>query len=137
VGTASDVVVSGGVLSTSEGTDVTALNAETGTQPWQVTQHRLQVLDITRPARLLAVAAHGVRQLRRRRGRGWLRFGAARLDRGAGLAGHAVDTGTGSRDFSSAQYADQIQGFPLVVDAGRVYLSTGNEVVCYALPGAA
>ncbi|MGH3156047.1 MAG: PQQ-binding-like beta-propeller repeat protein [Streptosporangiaceae bacterium] len=56
---------------------------------------------------------------------------------GGGTRINAVDAGTGNRDFSSVTYADQDQGFPPVADAGRVYMSTGNEVVCYALPGAA
>jgi outer membrane protein assembly factor BamB len=42
---------------------------------------------------------------------------------------------TGHQVFSSAPFSyTDTQGFPPVVDAGRVYLNLGNELLCLALP---
>lgn len=55
----------------------------------------------------------------------------------AGTSATAFSAATGHRVYSSAPFSDDSDPMPPVVNAGRVYLDTGSELMCLALPGAA
>jgi hypothetical protein len=47
----------------------------------------------------------------------------------------AFSAATGAQVYTSQGYAGSLQYFPPVVHSGHVYLNTGEELVCLALPG--
>jgi outer membrane protein assembly factor BamB len=106
------------IASMDNTTQLVALNRSTGAQAWQTSfPNSLEIAGTF----VFGDLAWFLQQPR-------AGGGAARIN--------AVDMVTGNRDFRSVPYLDRDQAFPPVVDAGRVYISTGSEVVCYALPGA-